>query len=637
MKMLTEEKILPACLAALIALAAAFPLSLPLAAQSGGSGVSRSMEQAIRLYHEGEDTEAMDRFMDILVKGSPSEKALANDYISKITLRMHTGVNTMKETETEVGSMNTVNNARPGTEARKAAASSQAGDDEPDESEDSAAAQKDRIAEKITAKIAQMRRDLLLQMRDSDAVKIYMGDSMPRAITLDPSFFFAGDTGFRTGTDKELSLISGLIFTLGKVNCLILPEGAAGGDVKIKSIRRALALNSYLEARGISKARLDVNLTGTDVQFPKELTNISGLIILFEYDKEPRLKELADIQTKGPKISLGVYPTAIAVQNNEGAVVEFSVMDSPVGIPSWTFQIFQIQKDGSRLQLQEINGSGAQYNQSFWNGRSKFFGAPYPSGKYIFTVTAKDVEGRESSLSRFVLVKPSAEEEKMMASKPAVQSAREKENEDETMTPSGVKSRSVKAGAAGGKTGKMLKAGSALRKGKKAPAAPKKKIKSKTKAKAKPDEAEGVDTEAEAPAGDATAADAPAGDTQAEAKPKKKAAAAEGGGGAPGEFSGQVSYKVYFKENTATITANSEKKLAQVAETLGYYPMASIALTGYAYSGEANAEVMAENRVNYVATRLAEKYKIARTRMNVKSQVSETPKSIVEIQMTGSE
>ena len=31
------------------------------------------MEQAIRLYHEGQDTEAMDRFMQILVKGTPSE------------------------------------------------------------------------------------------------------------------------------------------------------------------------------------------------------------------------------------------------------------------------------------------------------------------------------------------------------------------------------------------------------------------------------------------------------------------------------------------------------------------------------------------------------------------------------------
>ncbi|MCX5790755.1 MAG: hypothetical protein NTY45_00830, partial [Elusimicrobia bacterium] len=69
----------------------------------------------------------------------------------------------------------------------------------------------------------------------------------------------------------------------------------------------------------------------------------------------------------------------------------------------------------------------------------------------------------------------------------------------------------------------------------------------------------------------------------------------------------------------------------------GDYPMANIALTGYAYSGEANAETIAENRVNYVATRLTEKYKIDHTRMDIKSHVSETPKSTVEIQMTGNE
>jgi hypothetical protein len=62
--------------------------------------------------------------------------------------------------------------------------------------------------------------------------------------------------------------------------------------------------------------------------------------------------------------------------------------------------------------------------------------------------------------------------------------------------------------------------------------------------------------------------------------------------------------------------------------------MANIVLTGYAYSGEANAETMAESRANYVATRLSEKYRIDRARMEVDSAVSETPKSIVEIKLT---
>ncbi|HNW44924.1 MAG TPA: hypothetical protein PKI19_10500 [Elusimicrobiales bacterium] len=615
MKKIPVFKLLPACLPLSLFLAAASLFPAAAGAQTQKSGISRSMEQAIRLYHEGENTEAMDRFMTILVEGSPSEKALANEYISKITMRMNTGVNTVKDAETEVGAMNSVAPApRPGAD-RDTSAGSEPREGGQEEDEDAAARQRSTIAAKITAKLAQMRRDLLLELSRSDSVKVYMGDSMPRAITLDTNFFFAGETSFRTGTDKMLTNIAGLLFTLGRVNCMILPEGAAGGDVKIKSIRRALALNSYLEARGVSKSKLDVNLTGSEVQFPKELTNINGLIILFNYEKEPRLKDLEDLQTKGPKISLGVYPTVIAVHNNEGAVVEFSAFESPIGQPTWTFQVFQLQKDGSRLQLQELSGHGAQYNQSFWNGRNKFFGAPYPSGKYMFTVTAKDVEGRETSLSRLLVIKPTPAEEKAMMLRPAAP----KEKEAETVTKSGVKTRQMKPGA-GGRSGKLIDKRAALRKGKGAGTLLKKGTKKPAGGKAgkpKPRDAEA------APEPGADEAPAKTGNT--------------GGDEGREELSGRVSYKIYFKENTANITPNSEKKLAQVAETLSMYPMSNIALTGYAYSGEPNAEAMAESRVNYVGTRLTEKYKIDHARMAMKSRVSETPKSTVEIEMTGGE
>ena len=596
-----------------LALAYAGPLSAPLAAQAARSGISRSMEQAIRLYHEGQDSEAMDRFMDILVKGTPAEKALANEYISKITLRMNTGVNTVKggsaepETLTEVSGPKTEDVERPRS---KAAAREEAADEETADQDrlDDSQAQKERVSDKISSKIAQMRRDLLLELGRSDAVKVYMADSMPRALTLDPKFFFASDSSFRPGSEKLLAAISGLLFTLGKANSLLLPEGSAEGDVKINSIRRAIAMNSYLEQRGISKSRLEVNLTGADARFPKELTAIKGMIIIFDYDKAPRLKDLEDLQTKGPKVSLGIYPTAISVQNNEGAIVEFSAFESPIGQPSWKFQIFEVQADGSRLLLQDISGSGPQYNQSFWNGRKKFFGAPYPSGRYLFTVTATDVEGRETSLSRFLLVRPTAAEEKAALARPAPQRTAQKE----AVTASGLKTRTVGAKGAGAPSGKLLNKAAALKKAK-ALAAKKAALK-KARAAAKKKTA-GAAAEGEG--------------ENAPAEPAKSDAA--------GEFSTQVSYKIYFKENTATITANSEKKLAQVAETLGYYPMANISLIGYAYSGEANADAMAENRVNYVAARLADKYKIDRSRMDVQSKVSESPKSIVEIKMSGKE
>ena len=600
-------------LPALLLAAFAGPLATGLSAQAARSGISRSMEQAIRLYHENEDTEAMDRFMDILVKGTPSEKALANEYITKITLRMNTGVNTVKDRGAEPTTLTEVSQAKPASQDPVVGMRAKSRQMEELESEEEGPRdEKDRVSEKVSAKIAVMRRDLLLALGKTDSVRLYMSDGMPKAITLDPNFFFAAEASFRPGSDKLLASLAGLIFTLGKANCLILPEGAAEGDVKIKSIRRAIALNSYLESRGISKSRLEVNLTGADVRFPKELTSISGVIILLDYDKQPRLQDLEDLRTKGPKVSLGLYPTAISVHNNEGSIVEFAAFESPKGQPSWKFQIYEIQPDGSRLLLQEISGSGPQYNQSFWNGRKKFFGAPYPSGKYMFMVTAADLEGRETSLSRLLVIRPTPEEEKAARTRTAAQRAAA----SETVSRAGVKTRAVSKTGTGVKSGRALRGGAGV-KGKtlrgaaarKAAAAKKRPVK---KAVAKPD-AEPADSPE--PAGQ---------DAPAEAADQ-------------GQFSGQVSYKIYFKENTTILTENSEKKLAQVAQTLGYYPMANIQLTGYAYTGEASADAMAENRVNYVAARLAEKYKIDKTRMEVTSSVSETPKSIVEIRMSGKE
>ena len=591
----------------------AFSGPLPdLRAQTSKNAISRSMEQAIRLYHEGDDTEAMDRFMEILVKGTPSEKALANEYITKITLRMNTGVNTMKDRGAEPNTLTEVSQPKSAASARETPLGLNPGPEEDaDARRDDAEAQKERIKVRIDSKIAQMRRDLLLELGKSDAIKIYMGDGVPKAVVLDPASFFANETNFRAGTDKLLSLLSGLLFTLGKANCTILPEGSAEGDVKIKSIRRALALNSYFESRGVSKSRLEVNLTGTEVSFPKELTNIDGILILFDYERTPRLKDIEDLQTKGPKVSLGVYPTAIAVHNNEGAIVEFSAFDSPIGPPSWKFQVFEVRSDGTRLLLQEISGSGPQYSQSFWNGRKKFFGASYPSGRYMFTVTGTDVEGRETSLSRLLVVRPTPQEEKALQTAAALKAA-----SVETVARSGVKTRALTTkGAKGGLSGKLIKKGAPSKTGKALKKNSSKKPRALPKKRAKPAAEE---TEAEAGGAPAEAAP-PAGDTAP-----------------PGELSGQVSYKIYFTDAN-TLTSGSEKRLAQVAETMGYYPMANIQLIGYAYSGEPNADALAENRVNLVAARLTEKHKIDRSRMDLQAKVTEATKSVVEIKMTGKE
>jgi len=80
-----------------LALALAF---LGLAGTSGAqeeedhrpaSAMSRQMKLGIHFYEKGEDIQAMDRFLDVLSKGDPSERALANEYINLITQRMNSG------------------------------------------------------------------------------------------------------------------------------------------------------------------------------------------------------------------------------------------------------------------------------------------------------------------------------------------------------------------------------------------------------------------------------------------------------------------------------------------------------------------------------------------------------------------
>ncbi|MBI4802695.1 MAG: hypothetical protein HY796_09260 [Elusimicrobia bacterium] len=577
-------------------------LSLVNSQSGSGGGLSRSMEQAIRLYHDGQDNEAMDRFMEILVKGTPSEKSLANEYISKITMRMNSGVATFNDRAPEEGALKEVPAGKPQqVPVRKSPAAAE--DLTPSEAEAadaaSARSQRERMAAKISEKITGMRRNILLELNKSDAVRIYMDEAMPRAVTINSAYFFANETAFKPDAAGLLTNLAGLIFTLGKANCLILPEGTVENDVKIKSIRRAIALNSYFASRGVSQSRLDVNLTGGEIKFPKELTNLSGIVMLFNYDKEPRLTQLEDLRAKGPKVSLGIYPTAVSTQKNEGALVEFSVFESPLGKPTWKFEIFSVQPDNSIIQLQKMDGYGAQYNQSYWNGRKNFFGAAYPSGKYMFSVTAADSQGLETNMRKLLVIKPSAEEERAMLARAAA-AARQ------AAPKSGLKKRAPVRGASpAGKSKAGVKTGIS-----KLTPLSKKKSAKKT---------------------------APAGESQnpPEAAPKKGAAADDAQEAA--EFSVQMSYKIYFKEHTAIVTPNSEKKLSQVAETMNYYPMAKVKLTGYAYSGEANSQTMAENRVNYVANRLAVKYKIEKERIDTATQIVDSPKSIVEIKMVGKE
>jgi outer membrane protein OmpA-like peptidoglycan-associated protein len=273
------------------------------------------------------------------------------------------------------------------------------------------------------------------------------------------------------------------------------------------------------------------------------------------------------------------------VHKGEGALVELSVFESPAGNPTWKFQIHQMLNDDSLLLVQEVAGEGPQFNQSFWNGRKNFFGEAYPSGRYLFSLTAYDIRGKESSLRRLLLVKPGPGE----AAAAAPASAR------------------AARPAAPAKAAAVRKPGS------------RKPVPSKTRVK--------------------KTASAPAKVPESAPLPVEESGEREPAGqGETSEFIGQVIYKIYFRQGTSAITANSEKKLAQVANTVKHYPDSMLKLTGYASPEDEGGEELAKDRADLVFKNLVSaKYGVPAERIEVNHRLSKTSSNIVEIRMGGGE
>ena len=421
-----------------------------------------------------------------------------------------------------------------------------------------------------------------------------MSDSLPRAVALDPQYFFASDAVFKRGAAPALADLAGLIFTLGKAVVTILPEGTVANDVKIRGIRQAVALNSYLVSKGLSQARIDVNLTRTDIKFPREITNVSGLIVLIDYEKEPRLTELEGARYEGPKVSLGVYPTELSVEDEEGSIVEFSALKPPSGDVSWKFEIFELRQGDTLHSLQKAEGSGPLCRQTYWNGRKGFFGDPYPSGKYMFSITATDEHGRESNLRRFLMVK-----------------------------------------SVPGAAGKPAESGKTIAKSRRAASSNARSIPIKSRRANKP---AGMKSRSAAALARARTASVPAA-AKTEKPPAQNTVETAAPPAVPSQESKTrstgVTFRIKFDEGTDRAVRDSEKQLAKVAENMNYYPMAQIKLIGYANPAEPGPNELARRRVDFVISRLKNRYNVAGNRMESSIAVSDERDGMVEIKMQG--
>lgn len=476
-----------------------------LAGLSGGlfaaeQAMSRSLQHGIRLYHENRFTDAMDRFTDVLINGTPSEKSIANEYMNKINLKMSaadTDDNPVTEEEVNTDRPVGVRKAKTGPVTlvapvvqpvktpkapsisedvedavlpKKKAAAKVASDEAEEEAvaapvkpvskrakaeikaasaaEDTSldedvipmprktAAAKRRVpvavedeeeepvvsapvrsvektgdsvdrrqlmAQRIDRKISAMRAKALEDLSSENAVTVV--GNPPAAVSLESSALYAGKVTFKPGADATLEKVAALLYTLRNSSFIIVPEISSSGEPGIIEMRRAMSIKSFLLRRGLSPARVDININASSSDMPKRARGVKGIGILIDPDKELSLKLPALVdQDAPPELALGAYPAKADPARDEGFIVEFSVRETVSRVASWKFQIFRVDDSNQLEIIQQVAGADAAYHQTFWNARQGFFGDAYAPGKYMLVLSAVDVDGREASFKKSVLV-----------------------------------------------------------------------------------------------------------------------------------------------------------------------------------------------------------------------------------------
>jgi len=591
------------------------------------AGLSRPMRTAIRFYEQGEDMQAMDRFMEILTKGEPAERSMANEYLNLITHRMNSGgaaggdpaPKPSASVETAARDSVAAPPASPAAARRPPAAQivaegeaapSRRGSrldsiDEPvprsrrpsraaprgARGDDMTASNKAVMRKEIHARLRAAQEKSVSDLKAFEGVRVSMRENGdPEAIGIPSPMLFQAGIAFQRDASRILDPLTKLVFALGSTQVLILPEGTAMGDAKVLDMRRTMGISSHLYQAGVAPPRVRVNLLNTQVDIPRGLQNFKGVVIVFQYNQPMNLVvESAVGDELGPPISLGIYPQQIRPSRNQGAIVEFSVSDPPTGLVSWKFQLLQPTSDGSELApLQEVVGGGPVFHQIFWNGRQNYFGAPLPAGRYECVISAMDAKNRQRTLHRWIqLLDDGASSEKLLALPSAGKSV-----VAEPVKPAATSAALAPSADLAGEGGKPLVSGvrpaatSAVTISKPSPS-----VKSRRKVVKRPVRAK----KSALPAADARQAEKPA---------------------AAGR------YELTFNANTHQMTRSSEKSLARAASELANYPLETLKVVGHAASGEADPAALADRRAKMVAGLLVNRYQVEPKKIRISSSAS---------------
>ena len=359
-----------------------------------GTGLSRPMQIAVHFYEQGEDIQALDRFIEIMTKGDPSERSMANEYLNLITHRMNTSGGAGGAPAPKIGAAvseplksneaSPIKRADPAASARTGPETIRDGKAAPfgratriDSIDDMPAANKILMRKEIRARLRNTIEKSLGDMKSIEGVRVIMRENGdPEAIGIATPLLFQTGIAFQAGASKILDPLTRLVFALGTTQAVILPEGTVLGDAKVMDMRRTMGISAHFFNAGVAPPRVRVNLLNTQVDVPKGLTDFKGVVIVFVYNQPLRLVVESVVGDElGPPISLGVYPPSLRPARGQGVLVEFSVSDPPAGLVSWKFQILRPSHGGAELApLQNVVGGGPVFHQIFWNGKQNYFG-----------------------------------------------------------------------------------------------------------------------------------------------------------------------------------------------------------------------------------------------------------------------
>ena len=640
-----------------IALIAALLLSLasPLVRaqsgeESGGGGLSRPMRIAVHFYENGEDIQAMDRFMEILTKGDPSERSMANEYINLITHRMNSSggaggapapkagvtvnelvngnaASPIKRADPAASEVITEVEANPSSrgsrfdaidddsarsKARKKTAPARA------RADDMPSANKALMRKEIRARLRSAVEKSLVDIKSIEGVRVVMRENGdPEAIGIPAPLLFQTGIAFQTGASKILDPLTKLVFALGTTQAVILPEGTVVGDAKVMDMRRTMGISAHLFNAGVAPPRVRVNLLNTQVDIPKGLMDFKGVVIVFVYNQPLNLVvESAVGDELGPPISLGVYPPSFRPARGQGVIIEFSVSDPPAGLVSWKFQLLQPSSDGAELApLQDVVGGGPVFHQIFWNGKQNYFGETLAAGRYECVLTAMDAKNRQRSVHRWIQVLDDGASEKLLADKAPADAAKSasgataseaaaappKSTAAAPLAPSadmaGAAEKPLVSGVAAAAQAVEVQPGASSARSKRQVV--KRPVRGKKAGKGDKGKAARV-TEpkvAAAPAQEEAPEEAP------EPAPEKKPTKA-------GNKPAATEWALNFNKGTYQLTAASEKLLATAAAAVPAHPLESLKVTGHSAAEEPEGAALADKRAKMVAGILVNRYQV---------------------------